>query len=706
MEFVKLWEILLRRKWVVLYIFFFFSATIIVGIRFVTPTYKATTKLFIDENSQTTWTSLLAGIGLQGVGAGGQTKSSSSYTYDTEIQLMKIRPLLEQIIKEFDLRDRKGVVIKPEKLTDIGIIDKILNKLSPQPYVEVDQYENADMLELSCYAQDATISQKMANRLSNLYIDDGIWRTRQEYMAAKLSIENQMKSIKEEYYRSLNEIKNFQEKEGIVDLTKETDLLISKLFTLRTNYEDNEKSLIEERNKMAAAERKLRESGQYRKSSEEFSENDVLETLKNKLNDTIISLSGKGADITAEHPDYKQLLKQIDMIKEMVKNEASLELSTQTMSVDPIYDNLIKIYTDAFVESEVAIAKRKLFQNFINSSEKELFKLPSKMANYSKLELKLSLSKDMYSKMLEYLNQVGIVESMSLSNIKLVEPAETPEKVYYPNKKLMYFLAIFLGILFGFVAALFMEYIDHTIKKPDDLKNIAFMPFLGSIAFMKYLKKNKTISKANPKTQIVEAFRTIKNSISYTSIDKPVKTIVIASTIPSEGKSSIAANMSIIYTKEDKKVLLVEMNLRIPSVHTLFGTGNSKGLTNVLVGGMELKEAITPSGTVGLDLITSGPVPPDPIRLIESKKIKEILDTLKAKYDIIIIDTPSIISVNDAVVIGTSADGMLYIIEPGKITFSMMEHTSQLIKKAGINVLGVVFNKVKGYNIGYYNKYY
>lgn len=704
MEFIKLWEIFFRRKWLSIYVFLVVALTIIIAAHVITPNYKSKAKLLVDS-SQTTQSSLLSGLGLKGAAGGGGGVSTmsadSSDPYDTDINLAKLRPILEQVITELDLKDRKGEAIKPDKLADINVIGKLVNYFSPQPYIKVSQYQQSAILEVVAYSRSAQEAADMANKISDIYIKNRVDRTRMEYKAARLFIGNQIKDIKDDYFTSLKDVKDFQVKNSTVDISQETQNLLSKLFSSRSSEEDNEKTIIEAEKRKVAAKQRIDQISMYRQDAEQFDPNDIYKALQTKLNESLVSLAEKGLEYAPEHPDYKKALKDVDVIRELIKNEEK-SIGARRMSVDPDYDNALRKYTDAYIDAEAALAKRKILRKYIQMYEGELMSMPVKNNEFNKLQLKLTVSKDMYSKLLEYITQVGIAESMTLSSIKLIEPATVPDKVNYPKKPLMYGLALFLGMLSAMGVSLFAEYVDHTIKTPEDLKTTTKIPFLGTVPFGKKLRK-QTIAHIEPTSPIVEALRTVRNSIRYTSLDRPLKTIVVTSSTVGEGKSSIASNLAIAYTMEEKRVLLLDLDLRIPSVHRIFGIDNGKGFTSMLVEGLAPEEVIHKTGLNSLDILTSGPIPSDPVRLVESKKTKEIIDSVKQKYDVVIIDTPPII-VDDAVVLGTFADGLLLVVEAGKIYFKTMEHINDILAKAGINPIGAVLNKFKSHS--YRNSYY
>lgn len=706
MEFLKIWEILSRRKWVFLGTFLGFFFVVMIVTFLISPTYKARAKLIIQTSD--TISSLLSSLGTKGIKVGGviPSRTSSSDEYKTDVALAKIRPLLEKLVYSLNLKDRRGKLLKTDKLADTGLVTKFKNKVFPHPYIEVAQYKDADMLEIVSYSSNPSEAANMSNTLSDLYIEDRLDRTREEYKVAKLFIKAQIQRVKEEYYVSLSALSNFKISSNTVNLDTETQNAINKIATLKGDYENNEKTILESRQKIADSNKKLKVMEKFRKESKELTRSDTLKSLQTKLNDYLVKIAQKSVEYTKEHPDFKILEKEIEKAKELIKNEKTLALNSVSISIDPIYDELSKNMVDAHIDKNIAIAKKRLLQKYINAYQDELLNIPIKNIENSKLELALTVNKDMYQNLLEYMMYVSIAESMTLSNIRLVEPAAVPDKPHSPKILLNIVLSIFLSLFWGLALSLFVEYIDNTIKTPKDLKHIKSLNFLGIIPKAKILSDMNVISKLNPTLPVVEAYRTIRNSIRYASVDKPIKTMVITSTMESEGKSSAASNISITYSMEHKKIILVDLDLRRPSIHKFFNILNTNGITSVLAAELPLEEAIVHTGVSGLYVLPSGPIPSDPSSLVESHKLKEIINKLKETYDMVIIDTPPVMAVNDAVTIGAITDGLLYIIESGRATFSMVDHVKELFTKANLNIIGVVLNKFKAYETGYYHYYY
>ena len=196
-------------------------------------------------------------------------------------------------------------------------------------------------------------------------------------------------------------------------------------------------------------------------------------------------------------------------------------------------------------------------------------------------------------------------------------------------------------------------------------------------------------------TGIVEVYRGIRRNIEYACGSRALRSFVVTSSVRFEGKSSIAANISPTLVGSGRRLILVDLDFRRPALHRFYGLPNDRGTIDLLSGRLELGEAIIKTRVPGVDLLPSGPVPIDPARLIESERLKDIVEALKKEYDIVVIDTPSAVAVSDAGIIGSIADGILYVIEPGKATAAMIWNGIALMKRCNPKIIGVVFNKCR-----------
>ena len=213
------------------------------------------------------------------------------------------------------------------------------------------------------------------------------------------------------------------------------------------------------------------------------------------------------------------------------------------------------------------------------------------------------------------------------------------------------------------------------------------------------------VSLKNPKSRSAEAFRTLRTNIQFSSLDNDIITIVVTSSGSGEGKSTVMSNLAITMAESGKRVIIVDCDLRKPSIHKKMGVTNSVGLTNILVQNVLKEDCIVKSPVKNLYILTSGPVPPNPAELLGTKKMRDFIEELKKEFDMVLIDAPPVLAVTDAQILSTIADGVIFVAAYGEAQKNALVDAKQLIDKVGGKVIGIVFNKVPE-TISGYGKYY
>ena len=215
------------------------------------------------------------------------------------------------------------------------------------------------------------------------------------------------------------------------------------------------------------------------------------------------------------------------------------------------------------------------------------------------------------------------------------------------------------------------------------------------------------ITHVNPKSPASEAYRVLRTNIQFSSADTEIKLLMVTSAGPGEGKSTTVSNLAVTYAQADEKVLIIDADLRKPTMHRTFHVSNRKGLSNILTNQAKYSEAISSSEIPNLDLITSGPIPPNPAELLSSKRMRDLLEELKKHYSKIIIDTPPILALTDAQIISTLCDGVILVLDSGKVKKEIALRAKESLEKVNAKILGVVLNNVSAKdNDGYYYYYY
>lgn len=298
--------------------------------------------------------------------------------------------------------------------------------------------------------------------------------------------------------------------------------------------------------------------------------------------------------------------------------------------------------------------------------------------------------------------------------LSIVERAQTGSPVGTGTASTV-LMAAAIGLVLSAGAALLLEYLDDTVKTPDDVKRACGdLSTLGGIARMG--AGSRLITVAHPRSPVSEAYRVLRTGLDFTSIDVPRQTLLVTSAGAGEGKTTTAANLAVVMAQAGRRVLLIDADLRRPMLHKYFEVQNFSGMTNSLLqidlsAGAEktralLQSAIQPTSVDGLQVLTSGPIPPNPAELVGSAKMKAALAAIVPCYDLVILDSPPVLLVADAIVLGTQVESVLLVIDTGRTRQGALKHAVDRLHKAGARVVGVALNRLAGRGDGYYYYYY
>jgi polysaccharide biosynthesis transport protein len=283
----------------------------------------------------------------------------------------------------------------------------------------------------------------------------------------------------------------------------------------------------------------------------------------------------------------------------------------------------------------------------------------------------------------------------TLVKVSVVEPAALPAVPVSPRKKVNVALGLMVGLALGVGGAVLRESLDTTVKTHEDIAALVEAPTLGRIAYDSNAPRRPLIIQEDPHSQRAEAFRQLRTNLQFVDIDKAPRSIVVTSSVPSEGKSTSCANLAISLAQAGLKVILVEADLRRPQISDYMGIESSVGLTSVLIGRVDLSDAIQPWGGDGLlFVLPCGPIPPNPAELLGSQGMADLLRRLEASADIVLIDTPPLLPVTDAAVLAALADGAMLVVRSGKTRREQVKAAAAALSAVGARVLGVVLTMV------------
>lgn len=296
----------------------------------------------------------------------------------------------------------------------------------------------------------------------------------------------------------------------------------------------------------------------------------------------------------------------------------------------------------------------------------------------------------------------------ALNSINIIEPAALPSAPVGPNKLATILLATAIGLVLATAAAYLLEYLDDTLKNPEDVQKITGLTTLGAVPQIGNLAPgNELTSLGSGQSVAAEAYRILRTNLQFAGVDRALRTLMISSPAPSEGKSLTVSNLGAAFAQTGQRVILVDADLHRPRLHRVFDLRNNVGLTTALLETQPTAEGLLQETSVpGLQVLTSGPLPPNPAELLGSARMRELMQALLASADIVIFDTPPVTALSDAAIMGSQVDGVLMVIGAGTTRREVARRALSALERVNAHVIGALLNRMPVQSGGYYYYYY
>lgn len=306
--------------------------------------------------------------------------------------------------------------------------------------------------------------------------------------------------------------------------------------------------------------------------------------------------------------------------------------------------------------------------------------------------------------------QMGALLNQSTGRyITLIASAPLPNAPVSPNILQNVLLAAAAGLVLAVGVVLLLEYLDDTIKNAEDVERVMQLSAIGSIERISPVRKpeDALITLRHPRSPTAEEYRTLRTNLRYAGIENPCGALLVTSANPGEGKTTTAANLAIAMAQAGKRVILLDADLRRPNMHRLFGLSNEQGLTALFLDQPLLPEDILqPTQVPGLQVLVSGEQPPNPAEMLESRRMTEILQGLRQRSDIVIVDSPPVLVVADASILASRCSGAVLVVDSGRTRTEAARKVTDIMQRSQVKLLGAVLNRVGGRGRGYYYNYY
>lgn len=705
-------EVVLRRKWLVLtFLFGVFLTSLVVSLS-MKPVFKASGRLELRTSSPkvTKFEDVVT------------SQMQSREIFQTQIRLLQSGTLALRVLKKLNMLDVPSPPsgeVGDQKAKAKGLIQKFQKSLGdsmrfsksdvkpPDPLIvnlqrekglqgwflsnlEVQPERDTTLVGISFNSGDPAQARDVVNALIQEFIGWQMDKRIDASGSAKQQLEKQLEVARIQLEKAENNLNRFAQKAGIVSLSSNLNLVYFQL-------EEVNKALTGAQTERIGKEALYLQSQKSGVSSLPIA---VESPMLQKLRTDYIGLAGQYQEMLTifkdDYPKQKTLKARMQDIEKQITEEES------------------RIQNSIKNDYLTALKREESLQNEAESKKTLALELNDRATQFKILEREVETNKLIHQSLLERSKEIDANVGTELGNIQVVEFATLPLAPFKPDVRRNLLLSIVVGLIGGIGLSFFLEYLDNTIKRIDEISDRFHIPVLGvlPLANPDEVSALDSLVRTKPKSGFSESIRTAKVSIQLSSsVDQPPRTLLITSTTASEGKSTIAANLAQAFATSDERVLIIDADLRRPRLHKIFTDGHGgrqKGLSQLLSGMCKVGEAIQKTEAPNLFFIPAGPIPPNPAELLASNRMRELLRTLGERFERVILDAPPAVGFADVLVLSNYVDGVILVSILGNTHREALRMFKKSLFNVRGNLLGCLVNKLNvGHHLGgYYYKYY
>lgn len=704
-EYVR---VLIKSKWVVITSVLLFVSVVTISTLRTTPIYEAAGTIAINKMDPVTFN---------------LKDSSSSIDYydpadvDTEVRILKSDLLALQVIRQLNL-DKQSEGAKNKTASSIELTADGLQPDSARTSsalsdfknnLQVSLVPNTRIIEIRYRSPDKNLAARVVNTLANTYVEQNFKTRFESTMQASDWLSKQLVDLQIKVETSQEKLVKYQKEHEILGVDEKQNITTAKLDELNRELTAAESVRMEKQSIYHLVQSGDSDSivaaanvdGAARGSSANSA---LLEKLREQQADLKIQVAQLSTQFGPSYPKLAQLNSQLKEVDAQIQSE------------------MRKVASRLRGDYLAAVQRESMLRSALEQQKQQANKLNESAIEYSLLKRDVDANRTLSEGLLEKLKEAGVTAGLRSNNFRIVDAARVPTSPSGPNILRNLAFALALGLSTGIGLAFLLESMDNTVRTPEQAQTISALPSLGMIPLGSRSTRElsgrtkltlassreavELVTKSRPRSQMAESYRALRTSLLLTFPGGPPKVILITSALPEEGKTTTSVNAAIVLAQKGTRVLLIDADLRRPSIHKTLGMGPTLGLSNVLTGAASLQEAIIPSTIVPeLFLLPAGTPPPNPAELLASTKMKNMLEELRKHYDHIVIDSPPTLSVTDAVVMSTTADAVVLVIRSGHTTRPALRRARDILLQVNARVCGVLVNAVNLNSPDYYYHY-
>lgn len=680
-----IWLIRRSFKKIAAFVLAVLAATIVVTYR-MTPVYEATVTLDVDRRGRTD---------VLGRDSGPVSPIDSDQFLATQVRLIQSDSVLRPVADKFRLLER------PEEQIDKTAEDRSKNADSPVLLkgLHVVRPPNTYLLMVSYRSTDRRLAADVANAIAQSYLEHTYRIRYKEAAGLSRFMEKQLEELRTKMEQSSGALGKFERELNIIQPEEKTNILGTRLIDLNSEYTRAQSDRV----KKEAAFRSVADGNV--EAVQVSSQREALRKLTDDLNAARQRFAEVKTKYGVNHPEHKAASAHLEEIRQQLE-------STQS-----------SIRKRVEVEFREAENREKAFEGAVADTKKELDRLNSRSFQYQNLKREAEGDKKLYEELLRRIKEETINSSFQSNSIRVADPARPARKPVTPNVPLNLALAAIFSTILAVGSVILHDVLDDTVREPEDVARTFGTDVIGSLPQVKQWQEQTValsapgglthVSASSQLSAYEEAIRSLRNSILLKDFERRVRTLMFTSSTPSEGKSTAATHLAVAHAMANHRTLLIDGDLRRPTVHQRFGVENSRGLSDVLIERASWREMVTETSVApGLKILTAGPASPRKAADFLGPCLSQILEEAYADYDLIILDAPPLLGFPECLQMAAAVDGVVIVAKAGETSRKGVATVVTTLERIGANILGVVLNHVNQkisdtyYYYGYYGKYY
>ncbi|MBW3635199.1 MAG: polysaccharide biosynthesis tyrosine autokinase [Armatimonadetes bacterium] len=610
--------------------------------------------------------------------------SRQSVSIDTQIETLRSAPFHNRTIKS----------LQPE-------FQVVLRDFAP---VSVAQVGTTNLVAVAVQSYDPRAAATLSNAICQQYIAASLEKNRSHSSGAVKYVEDQLESVRKRSLEAQTKLKEFKQKHQIVSISDEATALGTKVARIQEAVAETQSERAATGARLKGLQTLLSRLPADRVVPTGIQRNPVVAGLQDQLTRLELERTAALRDYTETSYKVTSIDSQIKALKDRLAREAKTLVSG--WQPDPKRAPLASEAAATQTQLWSLDARNAALRQQAEAARRALTQLPEKELLYTQLVTETQVLQDAYQSLNQRLQGLKIGEQAKVADARLVFAADVPTTPIAPNKKKLMLYASVLGLLGALGMALILDMLDNRIYSDEEALRVTGLPVLSHVPLVRHSQELSLMAiaaqKAGKTSPLLESFRMLRASIAFSAVDKPIRSLVVTSSVPNEGKSTTAFNLAVAAAIDGERVVLVDLDLRRPTIHSLCGLSNKVGFSSVATNRCSLDEALQNASVAGLRVLTAGPVSPNPFRLLNSQSARAIIDQLAKDADLIVIDTPPMLGMADARLIATWVDGTLLTVSARDAAKREVGHAADLLMQGGGEVLGVVLTKVSTGTEGYY----